>query len=45
MNDWTEMSEAYAEMIPEPRPARTAVAVAALPFGTDVWFAQFVGKL
>lgn len=36
INDWEEMSKAYAEVVPEPRPARTAVAVKALPFGTDV---------
>lgn len=36
MDDWEEMSVAYAEILPAPRPARTVVAVAALPFGTDV---------
>lgn len=36
MSQWDEMNAAYCEVVPEPRPARTCVAVAALPFKTDV---------
>ena len=30
------MNKVYTEMIPDPKPARTCVAVAELPMGTDV---------
>ena len=36
MQDYAAMNKVYLELIPEPRPARTCVAVADLPFGTDV---------
>jgi len=36
MHDYAAMNNTYAEMIPDPKPARTCVAVADLPFGTDV---------
>ncbi|KAK5326178.1 hypothetical protein LTR70_002178 [Exophiala xenobiotica] len=36
MHDYAAMNHTYAEMIPDPKPARTCVAVADLPFGTDV---------
>lgn len=36
MQDYAAMNNVYTEMIPDPKPARTCVAVAALPFGTDV---------
>lgn len=36
MQDYAAMNKVYTEMIPDPKPARTCVAVADLPFGTDV---------
>lgn len=36
MQDYAAMNHVYTEMIPDPKPARTCVAVADLPFGTDV---------
>lgn len=36
MQDYAAMNHAYTEMIPDPKPARTCVAVADLPMGTDV---------
>lgn len=36
MQDYAAMNKTYIEMIPDPKPARTCVAVADLPFGTDV---------
>ncbi|OJJ55727.1 hypothetical protein ASPSYDRAFT_60621 [Aspergillus sydowii CBS 593.65] len=36
MNDFKDMNEAYMEGFPEPRPARTCVAVKTLPMGSDV---------
>lgn len=36
MADYDAMNERYAIAFPEPRPARSAVAVAALPFGVTV---------
>lgn len=36
MDDFAEMNEAYAAYFAEPRPARTTVAVAALPLGARV---------
>ena len=36
MQDYAAMNKVYTEMVPDPKPARTCVAVAELPFGTDV---------
>ena len=36
MQDYAAMNKAYVELIPDPKPARTCVAVAELPMGTDV---------
>ena len=36
MNDYARMNEAYAEVFPEPRPARSAFSVAELPLGALV---------
>jgi len=36
MQDYAAMNKVYAEIIPDPKPARTCVAIADLPFGTDV---------
>lgn len=36
MENYAAMNKIYGEMIPDPKPARTCVAVADLPFGTDV---------
>lgn len=36
MQDYAAMNKVYTDMIPDPKPARTCVAVAELPFGTDV---------
>ena len=36
MQDYAAMNNVYLEMIPDPKPARTCVAVAELPMGTDV---------
>lgn len=36
MTDYAAMNKVYTEMIPDPKPARTCVAVAQLPMGTDV---------
>ena len=36
LNDYGCMNEVYAEAFPEPRPARSAFAVAELPFGAKV---------
>ncbi|KAK5075579.1 hypothetical protein LTS08_001354 [Lithohypha guttulata] len=36
MQDYAAMNKVYTEMIPDPKPARTCVAVAELPMKTDV---------
>lgn len=36
MQDYAAMNKTYLELIPDPKPARTCVAVAELPMGTDV---------
>jgi 2-iminobutanoate/2-iminopropanoate deaminase len=36
MSDYARMNEAYAEVFPEPRPARSAFSVAELPLGALV---------
>jgi 2-iminobutanoate/2-iminopropanoate deaminase len=36
IDDWSAMNEAYVEMFGDTRPARSAVAVAALPIGALV---------
>ncbi|KAL4932317.1 Endoribonuclease L-PSP/chorismate mutase-like protein [Aspergillus undulatus] len=36
MKDFKDMNEVYMECLPEPRPARTCVAVKTLPQGSDV---------
>ncbi|KAL4787586.1 Endoribonuclease L-PSP/chorismate mutase-like protein [Aspergillus varians] len=36
MNDFGDVNEVYMEAFPEPRPARTCVAVKTLPMGSDV---------
>lgn len=36
MDDYAAMNKVYTEIIPDPKPARTCVAVAQLPMGTDV---------
>jgi len=36
LNDYGHMNRLYAEVFPEPRPARSAVAVSDLPFGAMV---------
>ncbi len=36
LDDYAQMNEIYGEAFPEPRPARSAVAVARLPFDAEV---------
>jgi 2-iminobutanoate/2-iminopropanoate deaminase len=36
MDDFLAMNEVYAELMPEPYPARSTIAVAALPLGARV---------
>ncbi|KIV96638.1 hypothetical protein PV10_00476 [Exophiala mesophila] len=36
MENYAAVNKAYLELIPDPKPARTCVAVKELPFGTDV---------
>uniref|UniRef100_A0A1Y1KXU5 Uncharacterized protein n=1 Tax=Photinus pyralis TaxID=7054 RepID=A0A1Y1KXU5_PHOPY len=36
MDDYDIMNEAYMNVMPEPRPPRTCVAVKEIPFGTDI---------
>lgn len=36
MAKWGEMTDAYMEMVPEPRPARTCVEVSKLPLNAEV---------
>jgi len=36
MNDFTVMNEAYKFLLPDPKPARTCIAVKSLPLNTDI---------
>jgi 2-iminobutanoate/2-iminopropanoate deaminase len=43
ISDFAVMSQAYSEHFNEPYPARTAIAVAALPLGAEVEMDVVVG--
>jgi 2-iminobutanoate/2-iminopropanoate deaminase len=41
MDNYAAHNKVWCELIPDPKPARTCVAVAGLPMGTDVSFFSF----